>query len=452
MFPLLHWLALLFIYGLLIVKACLEFIPHWDFIAYHLPCALLRYSLTTFTPNQKIQAVCDGFPPLTQIVQGGLVFLTSRLESANLINTLGLVIALLVIRFVFGRRFHYRWFLTSLLAIPMFLLQLSTGYVDVWASMLIVAAFTICLKSSEEKVTMSELLLFVACVSAATLARYQTWGASAVLSGFMIIEVFRQKHFSKNEMLVFLTLLFIGLSSWAIRNTLHFGNPTHPASPPFVSTLLKNQDFALNVEKDSKKNTPTFLQETPPVIRFVVSAFELNRLLPSKHPYKWTLDQAVNIETNLSPHHRLGGWSFLTFFTLLLSLCNSFKNHRIPRRLLVVMLLVVLSIAILKPSHELRYSLFIPFILCLIFARTMNLKSRKELLLEKALISISLIFSISNLNIFTIKPRSPNNSAPPHAVAYWEAETKNSCIYASYVDALFYAGPTFNEYPVTLCK
>ena len=158
----LHWGLLAAIYGRLAMVACLRFPLDWDFLAYHFPGALQAWGLTTYTPEPRLVAVIAGFPPLPRIVAGALVLVTGRFSMASALNLVAFGALLGGLWFLHGRRISLRWLLTALLGVPLFVLHLASGYVDLFTGAflaLALAALSELERAPERPVARSALLV-----------------------------------------------------------------------------------------------------------------------------------------------------------------------------------------------------------------------------------------------------------------------------------------------------
>ena len=68
-----HGSLLALIWGYLTLRAFLNLQVDYDFLAYHLPFALMHVGRTSYRPLPHLMVVYEGFPPLAEWMQGLLV-------------------------------------------------------------------------------------------------------------------------------------------------------------------------------------------------------------------------------------------------------------------------------------------------------------------------------------------------------------------------------------------
>jgi hypothetical protein len=245
---------------------------------------------------------------------------------------------------------------------------------------------------------------------------------------------------------VILVGLIIAMLCWPVRNMFVWGNPTHPFRPPLVSTFF-DVKWDKTLEHDAANSPIIFSQTTAPV-RFIISVFEVNRLWDSWDSFRWTYDQG-NQNGPRSPHHRMGGFSFLiAMLVFWLVIYWKLYLHREAQ----VMLFAMALISAMPQSHELRYWLAMPMIWALIIV------SRQEFLRGvgvKGLLVVILCYTLYSIkdNAFFIDLRQPSQFAPSYAREFWNEASSDKvysiCNRIPY--GLFWSGPTFREYMVKDC-
>src|SRR5262245_11700184 len=175
-FTALHWALLAAVYGRLAAKAFLRFPTDWDFLAYHFPGALQTWGLTTYTPEPRLIAVIAGFPPLPRIIEGALVLVTGRFSAAALLNFVGVAALVAGLLWLDGRALSLPWLLTALLAIPLCLIHLTSGYVDLFtACWLVLALAALSELEPGARRPRAGAWLAIGALGAAQLAKFQSW-------------------------------------------------------------------------------------------------------------------------------------------------------------------------------------------------------------------------------------------------------------------------------------
>ncbi len=452
----LHWLLLAAVYARLGAKAFLHFPLDWDFLAYHLPGALSTYGLTSFTPEPRLVAVIAGFPPLPRALAGALVLATERFSAAGGINLVAFGALLAGLAFLYGRSFSARWFLTALVGVPLFVIHLASGYVDLFAACgltLALAALSGLERDAERP--LGSAVLFIAALALAMLSKFQAWPVAALIGAaglLRFVALSRAGRLPRARALALAAALVIALGAWPARNTIVYGNPVYPVQFPLAPGLFPN---AL-VEADSGVwNLPLWLESSSRPLRFAASVAEWNRF-HSGERFVWSLDQGARANPADSPHHRLGGWFPWTIAWLCLGAALALRARRIPVSALAAFAGALVVVAFLPQSHELRYWLFVPLTLALWTALGI---ARAPALARRAL-SVALLAGAAVVLFvarpFAIDARPPREFAPREARAFWaqqELQPSPEPVRVCNVnpEGIFYAGPNFREYAVIAC-
>lgn len=449
----LHWLLLAGAYGRLVCKAFLDFSREWDFLAYHLPGALATYGLTSYTPEPRLVAVIAGFPPLPRVVAGALVLATGRFSAAGALNVCafcGLVAGLL---WLYGRRLKLRWLLTALLGVPLFVLHLASGYVDLFAGCwLALALAALSGLETGAKRPLASALLFTAAMALAMLSKLQAWPVAVpiVAAGlWRLFALVRSDRLTRSRALAVASLLLLAAGAWPVRNLIVYANPVYPVEFPLAPRLFPN---AVVTPDSSPSNLPIWLEAKPRPVRFLASVAEWNRF-HSGERYVWSLDQGARANPVTSPHNRLGGWFPWTIFWLALGSMAARRAGLVPGAALAAFLVALALVSLLPQANELRYWLFAPLALAIWTALGIE---RAGPLLRRAL-SLSLVagalFVVVATRPFGIDARLPGELAPRAAREFWaQQEAQPSAAPVRICDknpeGIFWSGPTFREHRV----
>lgn len=455
-FAALHWALIAAAYGRLAAIACLRFPLDWDFLAYHLPGALATYGLTSYTPEPRLVAVIAGFPPLPRIVQGGLVLSTGRFSAASALNLIGVAALVAGLAWLHGRRISLRWLATALLGVPLFVLHLVSGYVDLFtASFLALAFASFAELERDSRRPLAGAALLIAALGAAQLSKFQAWPVAALVGAaalWRFVALARAARISRGKALALAAALVLALAAWPARNLVAFHNPVYPVVFPLAPGLFPNA----SIDADSGVyNLPVWLADRPRPVRFLASALEWNRF-HSGERFAWSLDQSAHADLARSPHHRLGGWFPWTLAALALGASRARRAGKLSTTAQVTFALAVLLVACLPQSHELRYWLFVP--LGLAIATALGLApdvARPARLLRAALVA-GAAFVLFVTRPFALDARPPEALAPAKAVAFWAEQSARPRpepvrICDVNPDGIFYAGPSFREYRVVAC-
>lgn len=451
-----HALALAAVYAFLTAKAFLEFDQAWDFLAYHLPGALGAVGLTTYTPEPRLVAVNLGFPPLPRAIQGLLVLATGRISAASGFGALSFAAACAGLAALYGRDFAWRWFLTALLAVPLFTLHFTSGYVDLPAGAALALAFAATgALGASSALPRRAALLFWASLVAATLIKFQTWPIAAILAPFglwRLARLVRAGALSRAFAAGIALALALGCGFWPVRNLIRFHNPVYPVQFPLAPGLFPNAQ----IDADSSwLNTPHWLHGTSRPKVFLISAFELDRL-HGQESFHWSLDQAGVLDPTHSVHNRLGGWFFLTLAALLAGAANAFARRRVSAAEALAFALALATVAVLPQGHELRYWLFIPIVLAIWTARGLAQSPRWTRVAFGSVFLAAAVWVLLAVDPFTLDTRPPATFAPQDAREFWRAHAPDphgppARICGWIPRAIYWSGPTFREYRVEAC-
>jgi hypothetical protein len=451
-----HWGLLAAVYARLVQKAFLHFPRDWDFLAYHLPGALATYGLTSYTPEPRLVAVIEGFPALPRAVAGALVLATGRFSAAGALNLVAFAALLAGLLWLHGRAFSLRWFLTALLGVPLALLHLASGYVDLFtACWLTLALATLSGLERASARPFASGIVFVAALTLAMLSKFQAWPVAALIGAaglWRFAALTRVNRLGRAQALVLGAALVIGLGAWPARNLIAFHNPVYPVQFPLAPGLFPNAI----VEADSGvQNLPHWLRDRARPVRVAASVAEWNRFRSGER-YVWSLDMGARANPSDSPHHRLGGWNPWTMAWLLLGAALAALRRRVPSSALAAFGGGVVLVAVLPQGHELRYWLFVPLTLAFWTSRVIaDLPTLARRTLKSALFAGAL-FVVAATRPFAIDARPPADFAPAKARAFWSAQQADPSPTPVKVcdvnpDGIYWSGPTFREVPVIAC-
>ncbi len=427
-----------------------NFDTSWDYLAYHLPHILRIANLTTFVEAEKLIEVNRGFPALPHVIQSILVLVTGRFSSTNLLNYLALLFFLLYARKrlkINSIGFLILGFLT--LSVPAVLIQLTHSYIDLWSNILIALALceAVFFHKSEDKFDVKNTAFFIALITFAIFSKYQMWPA-AILALFVFYSR-RYKIFEVQFKKMFFSVVVVGLlfSIWPVRNIIYFNNPVYPVQSPIFKEHFNN----VRLDPKSHLQVPKYLESYPSTVKFLASVFEISRWLSSE-PLEWTIDQGHQggIE---SPHHRMGGWSLVTMFTVFLLILAIFQKNKSAVSWFI---LIFLGTSFFPQSHELRYWLYLPIFGIVVAA--LGLESIHGKYYWKAAV---LCFIIANFSYVLLKLRPrinrqpPESYAPKEAIDFWDKARQNDpnrqYLICKMPLTIFYSGKKFNEFRVQEC-
>jgi len=455
-FAALHWAALALAWARLAEVAWLRFPLDWDFLAYHLPGALSTYGLTSYTPEPRLVAVIEGFPPLPRAIEGAFIWATGRPSTAcalNLVAVAGLVGGL---RWLYGRAISLRWLLTALLGVPLVVLHVISGYVDLFTGAALALAFAALaeLEPGAPRPRAGAAFL-IAALGAAQLSKFQAWPIAAgvgAIALFRLASLERAQRLTRRAALALAAALLLALGAWPLRNLAEFHNPVYPVVFPLAPKLFPNA----SIDADSGVyNMPVWLTDAPRAERFLVSALELSRFRSGER-FEWTIDQSAQADASRSPHHRLGGWFWWTVAALALGASRAVRARLVPRSAQLGFALAVAMVAVLPQSHELRYWLFIPLGLAQATALALASPALGPQRGLRAALCAGAAFVLFATRPFAVDARPPAELAPLGAREFWAAQRahpRSEPVRVCNVNpnGIFYAGPSFREFRVVAC-
>ncbi len=453
----LHSVILFLLFTTLIVRGSLYFNYDWDFLAYHLPFALMHFDATSFRPADYLMEAYYGFPPLVHYVQGAFIVLTGIFSAGVLAN--GLILGILLISLK-SLRYRVRWFLTCCFAMPLFVLHIGSSYIDFWVASAVTLLFAASWCLVHRGLEKRSMLIFLLAILLSMLAKYQAWPFVALLSVIVSISVMircvkSRAKWGRSLGFVLVALLFS--AAFPARNVIKFGNPTHPVPPPLVHKLFPKSPPKLS-KVELNHSTPKYLWEASTPTKFIHSFFELNRLQTTK-PQTYGIDQGVP-ETINNPNFRMGGYLFSTTVGLITFLLLRSIYARKARELIWGLGLWGICAGLLlwiPQNHELRYWMFLPMCGFLILANSLNGDLMSRFIKVYFVISAVYVFSLT-VNRYKIDYVELEEAAPDVAMKYWESgigatqQASMECINNRLPFTIFWAGPDLNTYWVKDCR
>jgi hypothetical protein len=455
-----HWLALASIFGILLVRAFLQFRIAHDVLTYHLPASLRWAGMTTYTPQPLFNEVIAGFPPLCHIIAGFLAWASGRISMAGAQNALVFVGASFCLPGLLQRGFSLRWYLTAALAVPLVVLHFCSGLVDLGNGAFLMLAFAGLQSLAEsQRFRLWPVTALVVGAGGAALSKFQAWPTVCVVhlcAVYLFLALYRRSGASAKQAALAVGALTLAVSFWPLRNLLEFGNPVYPFEPPVLKGLFTNFiPWPFDLEKTS---LPTYLWERSRPYNFVFSVFELSRS-DERFPLVWTLDGGHPLGVDY-PHNRLGGWYYVTVLVLLVSAACAVVKRRVAAAPAAAFCVSVLLVSCLPQSQELRYWLFVPLSLAAVFGATVPQLHSVVSVPIKASILACAVFVVWKNGLWvpsTIDLRPPEVFAPEEAKAFWkenEVREKNQPpirVCGKNPFTLYWSGPTLNEIPVEGC-
>ncbi|MEM6613719.1 MAG: hypothetical protein AAF652_15960 [Cyanobacteria bacterium P01_C01_bin.72] len=366
---------------LIFLKAFIDVDNNYDVGWYHLPFAARIWGIISpesFLSEDLIEYRYDGFPLLAQFCQGLLWKLTGRVQGANLVGYLSLIIYFWLLRGFFRVPLYLS--AIAILTIPAVLTHASSSFVDppgnVGVSILMLMNYRFF--SQSRLPSKYELLIAFMGAAIAVNTKPQLQPLVFVLFWVTVIRLLWLyfHHSTPGQRRLWLTVPLSLLASILIfatplKNVALYGNPFYPIKIEVAGIVLNH------------KLTPQTFSEGDRPQKWLQSILEINT--PDWSADQWNGGQEEYFD-------RAGGFfgAYVVFnFLLLLGLTirEQLLNRQSPpaksrnaTTALITMLLVSLIPANFPQSHELRYFMFwmitlVSFNLCLISALQEQVKN-----------------------------------------------------------------------------
>jgi hypothetical protein len=317
-----------------------------------------------------LRADYAGFPPLPDLLQGYLWKLTGNINATNLLSVA--VFAFYVATLHFLTRVPLAIIGFAIAAIPVVQTQIASSHVDNLAnlsfSLGLVAAFI--LVTRPRRHTRSLYSFGVAGLAlAANFKLPFVFLSSLALIPFTAIFWVKEIRFQSSKERVFYLLVFligaVAIGWLPLRSIILNGNPLYPIGFNILGYQLPG------TEGPADYIYPIYLQGYPQILKWLLSvseyhAYDFSRVpysIAQGHPPTWAMS------------FRMGGYLFVYVFVSLLFFIVLTLRQRttIKIGILATAGAITLLVALLPPSHELRYYSFwmislVSCVLCMLWA------------------------------------------------------------------------------------
>ena len=341
------------------LKAIFDVDTNYDVGWYHLPFAARIWGIVPkeyFVSGGKVEYRYEGFPLLAHFFQGLLWKLTGRVQAANLVGYLSLIIYLIFLRGYFKIPLYISTI--AIFTIPAVLTHATTSFVDlpgnIGASVLVMMSYNFFRRSQLP----NKKELFAAFLGAAAAANTKPQLQPLVFVLYWVVGIrlvwLYFKHTNPDRRKLWLTVTLSAIASFLIfatpiKNVALYGNPFYPVKVEVAGIVLNHE---MTPQTYSERNRPQ---------KWLQSILEINT--PQWSPDQWN-------ENNPQYLDRAGGFFgvYVVFNLLLLAgltIRQQLQNCRLPLdrsrnaiTALITILLVSLIPANFPQSHELRYFMF----------------------------------------------------------------------------------------------
>lgn len=337
------------------LKSLIDIDRSFDTWAYHLPFAA---RLANIIPSESylfsnwLEFRFQGFPLLADLLQGIFWLAFGRVQAANLVSFLSLILYIIFLKKYFYIPLYFSTI--ALFAIPTVQIHSTSSYVDlpgnISLSILIMMTYLFYV-SGEDSINKKKIFLIIISATIAANTKFQLIPLVFLFCCLILWKFFVTKYTNNlgNErkskvVFIFLSSL-IGLLIFAtpVKNVAFYGNPLYPVE-------LKIAGITLNYKE------PEFVQVFPENIpkfqRWFYSIIEYQK--PGR--FGWSIDQ-YNSEPN---YHRMGGFfgEYIVFHLLLFAYITYQARNR--ETLTACLGLIFLSIVtfLMPRSYYLRYYMY----------------------------------------------------------------------------------------------
>jgi hypothetical protein len=349
----------LMIATLIFLKALIDVDTNYDVGWYHLPFAARIWGIVpveSFTSENIVEYRYQGFPLLTHFFQGLLWKLSGRVQSANLVGYLSLIIYFLTLRSFFQVPLYLSVF--AIFAIPAVLTHASTSFVDLPGNIGVAVLMMMIYRFFRQSQLPRQKELLFAFLGAAMAANTKPQLQPLVfvlfwVAGIRLVWLYF-KYTAAGKRRLWLTVSLAAIASMLIfatpiKNVALYGNPFYPIKIQVAGIVLNHK---LTPDTYSEGNRPQ---------KWLQSILEINTP-------RWSADQYNGGDEKYLD--RAGGFfGAYVVFNLLLLIGLTIREQLLNRTsadnkcrkaitALIILLLVSLIPANFPQSHELRYFMF----------------------------------------------------------------------------------------------
>ncbi|GEM_PF-2773877 len=433
----------------LVVRAFTQLdLEGYDFLYYHLPFALKMYGATTYQLFPWLGDLYEAYPPIAHAVQGFLVWSTGYAPLANSIGALAVLLLLTTVHLGEGRKGSAGFFLLAFLSVPLLVRHTWLGLIDLWLGCFLALSFYGFYKWETHKrlswLWRTGLFLAVACYS-----KYQAWPVAAVILVGLLYSSLSTRNYEASKIIVVIGVVCAG---WPLYNWIRFSNPCYPYPLPFFPELPNTVNF----DRIASRFMPPWMDPYPKSLRFVISFLELSRL-------NFRAPQMIWANAGWQPgeiknfHYQLGGMSMYSMVLLIPAAYYSYRKKILPKLTAIVFVTSVTAVSMLSQSHEMRYWLFIPLVLCIFFSllMTTSVLTQRQRYQLQLMLALSAVYTIANTECFRLDYRPMTQKIPDEAIEFWQMSEAHPIESVIVIDvpwekAIFWSGPKFNRYRVVL--
>ena len=214
------------------VRAMLTWDTDWDNLVYHLPFAAQRAGVNiSYHLTGVYLKMYQGFPPLADWVQGALWRITGSVNAANFVNFLFFCVFLAFCHFCLRAS---AWLITLIaLTVPLIIIHLTVGYIDLTANLMVAAGGGALFKLILVPDTFCRRAVYGGLVGVvgAAWAKFTVVPIAVIIFIGIFVAVWRQRdllQWSKKTIILIFTISFVVFSLPYLKNITVYGNPFWP--------------------------------------------------------------------------------------------------------------------------------------------------------------------------------------------------------------------------------
>jgi hypothetical protein len=440
---------------ILAIRSAVRFEFRWDTVWYHLPFAALRGGLDLpYHMNEAMQLRFQGFPPLPHLIQGVLWRITGSIHATGIVNYLAFISFLAYCHTVL-RANGWLVALISLTA-PLVIIHATSSYVDLFGNSFLAIGLASCfyLVLYPGRASRTILIGALTGATAAAWSKFQLVPLAMLVFFFLLCFSLPRSHVFPELTRRQVTLLILVGSVIALipylKNIVIYGNPFWPVRLPVIGN---NIPYAERIDVAILNERPSALRDRSQFSLFFRSLFEINHPVRYPHRPRWIIDQG-----NASIAFRSGGFwvvGSVVYLTCLLMMLVAKLGKRALGGVLLVLGLILL-IAKLPQSHELRYYLCLPlFWAASIGVLYGDLKGRFPALVDPFLGLVLVLFGYmvsENRMHYTIERVGYQEAADWWGASPWWGRLERGeeyCAVNLAPKTILMTGPTMREFTIT---
>lgn len=425
-----------------------------DYPSYHLPFILRDLNLGNWELWPNLLMIWEGNPPVAHGIQARLIWLTDWPGIANSLNLM------MVALFCWGAGIvtpHLKrgLYVVGCFAMPLFFFNYPTGGGDITFSLAVVLQAVVLTTLWRGDTRPILHLVFLLATAVSIYSKMNGWAASLVLVTLYGLHRLREVRTQPGNVLLMAVALAVVVGHWPLRNWLIMGSPFWPLGIPGITEIGADPRHFFHPAVQ-----PDGLREVPMLVRYVLSFFELTRLMTAE-PMRWSFSMWQGGSASL--HQMMGGLNGLYMAALVGCFAYLRRWRKISGREVALWVGLALIASSVSQSHEMRYGLYVPLILLYFCVREEAFLPRRLLptIVGVALLIVGLSSAARDANLMNVN--HPLLDTHTRIESFWAEQAAMptqgfACIpdtATAWQNAdplgVYFTGPHLREYQVKLC-